>query len=238
MPGRESRRNDERLYFKFIAKYFEGLHEELFEKAVDLFHDAKEKNPTVKDLTKTVQFMAAVTPEIPIPRYYKNRQPKVHKKPQMVLQIQLLGPQELAMPQPSPLPNPQELAMPQPSPLPNPQELAMPQPSPLPNPQELAMPQPSPLPNPQELAMPQPSPLPNPQELAMPQPSPLPNPQELATPFPFLTQSVYNDLVTEIQQDQELQKILDDFPNISDDDIMNDLVWNEVWNDISPVNIF
>ena len=188
MAGREARRNDERLYFKFIAKYFEGLHNDLFKKAVDLFNEAKEKNPTVKDLTKTVQFMAGVTPELPIPRYYKNRQLKVYTQPQMVLQI--------------PLPNPQELVGSQASP-----------------------------PNPQELVV---------ASQTLP-PVPVPSPP-ISQPFPLLTQSVYNDLLTEIQQDPELLKILNDFPHIDDDDdceTMNDLVWNDIYthNDITPIEI-
>ena len=102
MAGREARRNDERLYFKFITKYFEGLHNDLFKKAEALFNEAKEKNPTVKDLTKTVQFMAGVTPELPIPRYYKNRQiKKANTTPQMVLQIPLFDVQDLAASTPS-----------------------------------------------------------------------------------------------------------------------------------------
>ena len=220
MAGREARRNDERLYFKFIVKYFEGLHKDLFEKAVDLFYEAKEKNPTVKDLTKTVQFMAGVTPELPIPRYYKNRQLKVYTQPQMVLQIPLFNPQELVASQTS-LPNPQELVASQTS---------------LPNPQELVASQTS-LPNPQELVASQTSP---PVPVRVPSsPVPVPSPP-ISQPFPLLTQSVYNDLLTEIQQDPELLKILNDFPHIDDDyETMNDLVWNDIYthNDISPIEI-
>ena len=71
--GREAKRNDERLYFKFIVKYIEGVHPEIFQKAVELHKEAKENNPGVNDLTKTAQFMAAATPELPVPRYYRYR---------------------------------------------------------------------------------------------------------------------------------------------------------------------
>ena len=101
--GREARRNDERLYYKFIVKYMEGLHQDLFKKAVDLYNDAKQSNPNVRDLTKTVQFMTEAMPNTPIPRYYKNRQTNVNKprlqQPQMVLRIPLV---KLPVSQPSP----------------------------------------------------------------------------------------------------------------------------------------
>ena len=50
--GREAKRNDERLYFKFVVKYIEGLHPEIFTKAVELHKEIKENNPGVSDLTK------------------------------------------------------------------------------------------------------------------------------------------------------------------------------------------
>ena len=73
MSGREAKRNDERLYYKFIVMYFQNLHKDLFEKEEDLYHEVREKNPNVKDLTKTAQFMAVAMPHIPVPRYYNNR---------------------------------------------------------------------------------------------------------------------------------------------------------------------
>ena len=93
--GREAKRNDERLYFKFIVKYFEELHPDLFAKATNLHKETKKLNPNVKDLTKTARFMTAVTPNIPVPRYYYNRLLKtdiaqqLQRGPRMVLQIPL-----------------------------------------------------------------------------------------------------------------------------------------------------
>ena len=115
MSGREARRNQERLYFKFIVKYFENLHHDLFQKAVELYQHVKQNNSNVQDLTKTVQFMANVTPEVPIPRYYKTRKVKKTEK-QMMLQIPLINSQEVAVLQTS-SPNPQEQTS-----SPNPQE--------------------------------------------------------------------------------------------------------------------
>ena len=73
MSGREAKRNDQRLYYKFIVMYFQNLHKDLFEKVEDLYYEVREKNPNVKDLTKTAQFMAVAMPHIPVPRYYNNR---------------------------------------------------------------------------------------------------------------------------------------------------------------------
>ena len=93
--GREARRNDERLYFKFMVKYFEALHPDIFAKATNLHNETKKLNPNVKDLTKTVTFMTTVTPNIPVPRYYYNRLLKMdtvqqlQNGPRMVLQIPL-----------------------------------------------------------------------------------------------------------------------------------------------------
>ena len=112
MSGREARRNQERLQYKFICMYFEHLHPELFRKAEDLYYEAKEKNPQVKDLTKTEHFMTSVTPSIPVPRYYNNRNLKRKNHttqevngPQMVLEIQLQSPSTLLLTEPVPVPS-------------------------------------------------------------------------------------------------------------------------------------
>ena len=76
--GREARRNDERLYFKFIVKYFEELHPEIYTKATNLHEEVKKSNPNVRDLTKTAEFMTTVTPNMPVPAYYYRRQLKAN----------------------------------------------------------------------------------------------------------------------------------------------------------------
>ena len=184
--GREAKRNQERLHFKFIVNYVKELHPEIFTKAAELYDEIKENNPNVYDLTKTVQFMSRVTPGKPIPRYYYQRQTYGQQQQQhMVLQIPLLRPDQLSatVPQlaaPSPqlpepqLPGPQpQLAAPSPQ-LPEPQ---------LPGPQpQLAAPSPQ-LPEPQ-LPGPQPQfAAPSPQ---LPEPQ-LPGPQlQFAAPSPQL----------------------------------------------------
>ena len=99
--GREALRNDERLYYKFIVKYIEGLHGDLFTKADDFFKDTRQRNPYVRDLTKTVQFMTEVTPNKPIPRHYKYRQPRVDKPIPLLIPLLKLQPTDVTS-QPSP----------------------------------------------------------------------------------------------------------------------------------------
>ena len=121
--GREAKRNDERLYFKFMVKYFENKHKDLFAEAVTLYQHAKENNPNVRDLTKTVQFMECATPHIAIPRYYKSRQQQTKtvettREPQMVLEIPLLNPQQTSsvLQTPTPPQAPVPVSQPLPSP--------------------------------------------------------------------------------------------------------------------------
>ena len=175
MAGREARRNDERLHFKFLSKYFQGLHADLFEKAEALFKEAKKKNPGVKDLTKTSEFMATVTPGLPVPRYYQTRQIK-NAKPtttttttrEMVLQVQLFDAQDLQQPE---------------------------------------------------------------QDLHA-STAPVCLSDIDCEPLPLLTESTYNELLVELQNDPDLVKILNDFPSFTDDcEVMNECVWNNINND-------
>ena len=187
MSGREARRNDERLHFKFLTKYFEGLHADLFEKAEALFNEAKKKNPGVKDLTKTSEFMAAVTPGLPVPRYYQKRQIK-NAKPtttttrEMVLQVQLLDAQDLRQQSSPPVPLPPIFQQSE-------------------------------------------------QDLHA-STAPVCLPDIDCEPLPLLTESTYNELLVEIQNDPDLVKILNDFPSFTDDcEVMNECVWNSINND-------
>ena len=217
--GREAIRNDERLYFKFIVKYIEGVHPEIFAKAVELHKEAKENNPGVNDLTKTTQFMKTVTPELPVPRYYRNRNLKysnrnlkaknaihrVREGPRMVLHIPLHkheSPQPVTPPHvPSPPPVTPHVPSPQPV-----------------TPHVPSQPPVTPhVPSPPPVTPHVPSPPP----LTIPVSSP---------PLP-ITSDMYQDLLKEIQRDPQMMQILNDFPFGNDDDDISDLVWD----DISPI---
>ena len=89
----------ERHYYKFIGNYVKSTHKDIFNEAHAMYNEAKQENPGVKDLTKTVFYMRRTCPNVPVPRYYNSRKLKsVTQKPkeqhtQMVLNIQLLGKQ-------------------------------------------------------------------------------------------------------------------------------------------------
>ena len=100
---RDKKRTIEHLRNKFIAKYVEGMHGDIYVEAQELYEDVKRKNPGRKDLTKTIEFMNAVTPHRPIPAYYFVKQRKRSQKtrettrststttmPRMVLNIPLM----------------------------------------------------------------------------------------------------------------------------------------------------
>ena len=96
MTCREAIRNSERLYYKFICEYFEGTHNDLFNEAHAFYKEVKQKYPEVKDVTKTQEFMARVTPDVPIPYYYQKRRANRPKSlPLMQLQIPLMNVEEL-----------------------------------------------------------------------------------------------------------------------------------------------
>ena len=84
MTGREARRNNERLEYKFIVKYIENVHNDIYNKVQDLYEETKKANPNVKDLTKTQQFMSAAMPGTPVPRYYTTRNLCVNKSTRLV----------------------------------------------------------------------------------------------------------------------------------------------------------
>ena len=258
--GREALQNDERLYYKFIVKYIEGLHGDLFTKVQDLYKDTKQKNPNVRDLTKTVQFMTVVTPNKPIPRHYKYRRPKVinpmpqqpkvnnpipqmvnNTMPQMALHIPLLKlrPSDVTS-QPSPA-----VPVSQPSP-----PVSVSQPSPLLLSPDVYQDLLNELQHDPELRQiindfpdtPVPVSQPSP-PVPVSQPSP---PVSVSQPSPLLlSPDVYQDLLNELQQDPELRQIINDFPDDDesmndfpdDDKSMNDFVWNDINmpDDISPL---
>ena len=81
MTGREARRNNQRLEYKFFIEYFKSQHNDLYEEACSFYDNVKEKNPHVRDLTKTVEFVARMKPNEPIPRYYYHRQARATPTP-------------------------------------------------------------------------------------------------------------------------------------------------------------
>ena len=75
-----------------------STYKDIFDEAHTMYNEAKEENPGVKDLTKTVFYMRRTCPDVPVPRYYNSRKLKsVTRKPkeytQMVLNIPLLSKQ-------------------------------------------------------------------------------------------------------------------------------------------------
>ena len=218
--SRGALRTEERLHYKFITKYVEELHGDVFTQAQELFEDTKRKNPSVKDLTKTVEFITKVSPNKTVPRYYKNRQSRTMldvSKPQMVLNIPLFTMPSQPLPPLPPVP---------PQSLPSPLTPTAPPLPPVP-PQSL----PSPL---------TPTPPVPPQSL----PSPL---TPTAPPLPLLPPDVYQNLLAELERDPELWKIMNDFPMSDEgmddfpmsDEGMDEPVVNDIFLDdgVSPLEV-
>ena len=201
--SREAKRNSERLHFKFIVKYVEGLHPEIYEKAEELYKETMKTNPNVMDLTKTVRFMSAATPNKPIPRYYYRRSGQQQEQ-KMVLRIPLLNKEQ----QPVPDPIPQQTV---PEPMPQ---------HPVPVQQ---LPAPVVVPSPQQTV---PDPMPQHQVPVQQLPVPVVVPEPMPQHPLLIPPEVYNDLLLEIQKDPEMAQIFNDITD--DDGSMNDHVWNDV----------
>ena len=246
--SRQSRMNDERLYFRFIGKYVEGLHPTIFADAVAFHKETKQKNPGVNDCTKTVEFVSRVMPNTPIPRHYYRRQ----KRPQtqeIMLQIPLLtNEQTLAIMTTTSLPEPQPVSTPLPEPQPVSAPLSEPQPvsAPLPEPQPVSAPlsEPQtvspPLPLPELPPVSEPLPLPElppvselfplPELPPVSEPLPLPELPPVSEPFPSqlpeLPPEIYIDMLKDIQLDPQLNQIFNDF---QEDDVgMDDIVRDDI----------
>ena len=213
--SRESKRNDERLYFKFIAKYVEGLYPKIFADAVALHEEAKINNPWVTDKTKTVQFMSKVTPKAPIPRYYYRRQREQQQEQQqqkmqqeMQLEIQLLSHEQTSVimttPSPAPVQDPEQSQI---------FNDIM---------EDNDVPAPVPLPVPSPV-----SPVLSPVSSAVPVPLSVPSPvSPLDQEALLLPPELYIDMLREIQLDPELSQIFDDITE--DNEGMNEMVWNDI----------
>ena len=229
MAGREAMRNRERLEYKFIVEYLSSQHKDIYAEAYNFYQDVKEKNPHIRDLTKTIEFVGKTKPYETIPRYYYRRRSKStttsvkQNELTMVLNIPLATTTTTApSPQPAPLP-----VQSQPP-------VSSPQPAPLP----VQSQPPVSSPPPATLAV-----------TAQPT-APLPVPLAEASSSPVeplaLPDEIFHHLVSEIQQDPDLWAIFNNFDTISvnnndddDDDGMNPQVWNDLstLNNISPVEM-
>ena len=87
---RAAKRTLEKNKNKFICKYVESKHGDVFTEAKEVYERIKRCNPDKKDITKTSEYMSVVMPHKPIPYYYT-----LQKKPKlttttMVLHIPLM----------------------------------------------------------------------------------------------------------------------------------------------------
>ena len=209
MTGREARRNNERLEYKFVVKYIENVHNDIYSKVMDLYEETKKANPKVKDLTKTEQFMSAAMPGTPVPRYYTTRNLLVNKSthinksthlvqggPTMVLEIPLEKQQSAPV-----VPAPQ----------------CMPLPSTQTPPSALPL----------LLEKQQSAPV-----VPAPQCMPLPSTQTPPSTLPLLMpDDMYQQLLADLLKDPDLEQILNDFQPLSNDidDDMNPFVQGELF---------
>ena len=234
--SRQSRNNDERLYFKFISKYIEGLHPLIYEDAVAFHNETKRKNPDVSDCTKTVEFISRVMPNACIPRHYFRRQ----KRPQtreMALQVPLLtNEQTLAIMAttttlPAPLPELHTVSEPELHTVSESElhTVSEPELRTVSEPELCTVSEPE-LRTVSEAELRTVSEL---QPVSATLTEPLPGLSSLSdtTPFPELQPEIFEEMLEEIQQDPQLSQIFNQF--YEDDVCMDDAVWD----DISKSNI-
>ena len=90
------RRRVEKNKAKFISMYIEAIYGHIYREAEQLYHTIRLNNPRSKDLTKTLDFMLRVTPDKPVPYYYRAKgnshkeTPRKDNKSEMVLNIPLM----------------------------------------------------------------------------------------------------------------------------------------------------
>ena len=199
--SRQAQATADKYFYKFISRYVEATHNELYKEALALFEQAKTDNPGVKDLVKTVTYLRKVHPEANIPRYYirrnlkSKREPNLDNSKHMVLNIPLISVKPTCPSPAAPLPPP-----------------------------EIAMSTPPQLTETVQLPLPTAAELPPP-EIGMSTPPQLTETVQLPLPM-----GTYNDLLNELQSDPELANILNDFPFDSMNASANDSV-NEFTND-------
>ena len=237
---REAEKRSERVYFKFISSYVKHVHSNIYEEADSLHKTIRGKySASVRDLTKTQEFMNAVAPSKKVPRYYMRRVAKQVNMLGAVLEIQLLP---SSTPQTSSQPQHVDVASPQTSSLPQHVDVASPQTSSLPQHVDVASPQTSSLPQHVDVASPQTSSLPQHVDVASPQTSSLPqhidvaSPQTSSHPLTLLPEATYKQLLEELQQDPELMDILNNFPTTTMQD-NDDTLLQDIWEDICPEHI-
>ena len=206
---RDAEKRMERLHYKFISEYVKVLHGDIYEKAENLYQTTRQKYPRVKDLTKTMEYVKAVTPHKPVPRYYMSR--KTNTEMEMVLQIPLLSNTAVASRQPPAVSSPQPPAVAVSSPQPPAVAVSSPQPPAVSSPQ------------PPAVASPQPP------AVSSPQP-----PAVSSLPLP-LSDEVFKHLLQDLQQDPDLMNILDGFL-LNDNDSMVDTtnLESDIWASIRP----
>ena len=203
---RDAKRTVDRLHHKFISKYVEAVHGDIFVEAQEIYESIRRKNPGTKDLTKTVDFMNTALPNTPVPFYYFVKQRKGSKtgesKASKATRASSTAMSHMALNIPLislPLPTATDVEKP-------PSQSSMP----LPSVTDVEIP-------PSQSSMPLPSvtdveippsqsslPLPSVTDVEKPPSSPL-------QPQLDIPANVYADLLQELRQDPELWKILNDF---------------------------
>ena len=217
MAGREAKRNKERLEYKFFVQYFKNQHKDLYNEASDFYKQVKEKNPNVRDLTKTVEFVATTTPNAPIPPYYYRRQSRTTSVQQMVLNIPLI--KQTSQSSTTKLPSPATVQSTAPSTM---------------------VPSPATVPSTVSSTTTTTTTLPSPPTAPLPVPSPPTVSSTLQAEPLMLPDDIFQGLLSEIQHDPDLWAIFNNFDtvNIDDDDEMNPQVWNDLsTQDISPLEM-
>ena len=245
--SRQSRNNDERLYFKFISKYIEGLHPMIYEDAVAFHKETKQKNPDVSDCTKTVEFISRVMPNTHIPRHYFRRQ-KRSRTHEMALQIPLLtNEQTLAIMSttttlPAPLPELQPVSEPELHTVSEPELHTVSEPElhtvSEPELHTVSEPELHTVSEPElhTVSEPELHPVSEPELRPVSELQPvsatltesLPELPSLSdtTPFPELQPEIFREMLEEIQADPQLSQIFNEF--YEDDVCMNDAVWDAI----------
>ena len=209
MAGREAQRNRERLEYKFFVEYISSQHKDIYAEAYNFYQNVKEKNPHVRDLTKTIEFLEKTKPDETIPRYYYRRRTQTTTSvKQTELTMVLNIPLTTITTAPSPPAAPLTTTSPPTAPLTvtSPPAVSSPPTAPLPVP--VAAPSPSPV-----------EPLTLPDEIFHPLLSELQQDPDLW--------AIFNNFDTVSLNDND------------DDDGMNPQVWNDIstLNNISPIEM-
>ena len=228
MAGREARRNNERLEYKFITEYIRHTNKDIYDEATSFYQMVKANNPRVHDLTKTVEFMERARPNLCIPRYYYNRKGRKTTPTKQTEQIMCLNIPLMTTPlQSSAESTPVQLAEePTQSPQPTPAAVEPLQPSAESTPVQLT-----------EEPTQSPQPTPAAEDPLQSAPPTGPSPVQLTEdPLPPLSEEQYHQLILELNQDPDMMFANFDIPGVNDED-MNPQVWNEIQINTTPMEI-